>query len=194
LTRAGWPFFEATVGPSLRRGGLSAGPARAAFKNGVLTITGLEGGTIAIPAGLVERIRFGRAIGDPKLPITCVARIWRRGQRTPIVIGTILHGEGSYSATMKPFAAAVAAGGGLSRVYVGRPAYVAFAIAPLCSLVFGYQAVSFGRYAMVSGSGWDWMMAGLLGVCALAGVLAVFNMRSRPVTALDDIDRELSSF
>jgi hypothetical protein len=194
LTRAGRPFFEATVGPSLRREGLNAGRARIAFERGTLTITGLEGGAIAIPAGLVERVRFGRAIGDPKLPETCVARIWRRGQRTPIVVGSVLHGEGSYSATMKPFAAAVAAGGGLKRVYVGRPAYVAFVLAPLGSLVFGYQAVSFGRFAMVTGSAWDWMMAGLLGICALAGLQAVYTLRSRPVTALDDIDRELSPF
>lgn len=184
------PGFEATTPRTLRAAGLVGPRFRATFDQGVLTFEGSEGGRIEIAPGQVERVRFSRSFGDTKVSGFLTARIWRWGA-SPLILAVMRGETVGYADTMKAFASAIAGAGGLNRIEIGRQPFYAYGVAPLGFLVFAYFAVDIGRGAWASGDGWDWMLAGLLGLMAVFTPQAIVNIQPRSVDSLDAIDREL---
>lgn len=187
------PSFAAMNNDALRGLGLAGPHYRATFGRGVLALEGSEGGRIEIAPALVERVRFGSDTTDPKAPATSTLRfvtIWRRGAG-PIRL-VVRHDETpGYYRTMKSFAAAVAAGG-LARVEVGNSRAYALFWVVAGILCVGWLMRTAYPMAMRTGSLWDWMLVGLLGLVLVGGVWGAVNRRPRPVRRLDDIDRELA--
>ncbi|MBO9622593.1 MAG: hypothetical protein J7500_07765 [Sphingomonas sp.] len=130
-----------------------------------LVLSGRDGGTVAIPAHAVERLRhFGTEQVhelEGSIAATLEAKIWWSGSPRPVVLTAIAGQGGDYRATILDFAERVAAAHGPGRLQLG-PGYATaivnlLIVVPPCLLLF---ALLVG--VSILDGGWWWLATAVI--------------------------------
>jgi hypothetical protein len=112
------PGFAVPLRRAMRRAGLRGSTAEVRLQGDELVLTGDAGGMILIPAREVDRIRIASIRLPPprhsvRPPATLYdTKIWRSGERRPLLIGPPLDHPTRYGPVMREFAGWVFAAGG----------------------------------------------------------------------------------
>lgn len=153
---------------------------------GGIAVAGEAGGRLAIAAGEVARLRIGYS-EDRRRHYT--ARIWRQGAAAPLRLAAAEAHPPGYAATIRPFAAAVAAAGGT--VERGTTKAEALMMPVLMGLL---AVVAIGIALMLTEEPW-WgrliVPAAPSALTALTAWLAATRHWPRPVADPAELDRQL---
>ena len=105
------PAFQVPLLEAMRRAGLDGSMAEIRLDGDTLRLVGERSGALAIRAGEVDRIRIAAFRGRRGPPLH-ETKIWRAGERTPLLIVASPHHPGSYGPVIRRFAGWVFAEGG----------------------------------------------------------------------------------
>ena len=105
------PAFEVPLLKAMRRAGLDGAMAEIRLDGDTLRLSGDQGGALAIPAREVARIRIARFAGRRGPPLH-ETKIWRAGEKAPLLLVASPHHPGSYGPVIRQFAGWVFAEGG----------------------------------------------------------------------------------
>ena len=152
------PGFEVVCDRSLRREGLR-GQVRVRSEGATLHIQGSKAGALAIPAGLVDRLRFGQVPTRSAGPASRVL-IWRKGLDKPLFLTTL---DRQYGPIMRGFAGQVASSG-LATIERGQSPLQLYLAYPGILLALAAMTVGGAYEALRSGALWQWAFVAAMAV------------------------------
>jgi hypothetical protein len=174
--------FEVVCDTSLRREGLR-GRAWVHAEGATLHIRGSKAGAIAVPAGLVDRLRFGQVPTRSAGPASR-ALIWRKGLDRPLFLTTL---DREYGPIMRGFAGQVASGG-LGRIERGPSPLQLYLAYPGILLALVGMTVGGVYEALRGGTLWYWAFVAAMAVVVFYAVRMVRAAWPRPVRDLAELD------
>lgn len=163
--------FTGPLTPSLERAGLQGIGAKVTLGGEALKIAGSGSGELVVAAADVERIRVAAFRGGRFGP-SFETTIWLERGGEPILVMPQRRAEG-YALVIRRFAGAVAAAGGLERVWRGpglRTAVINMIL--VMGSLGGLLAVLI--YAAIDSGNWPWMLA-----AALFGIVYLLLLRNQ---------------
>jgi hypothetical protein len=143
---------------------------------GVLHLNGTAAGSLALTPDAVRRLRFFRHPPRLRHPGYDEVELWRQGNHSPILIGTLGSDRAALRKVVAAFARAVAAARGPSALEVGATGFTAVQQwAQLLIRAIVWLAVFGGAM---------WALTGLARVVGLAGLLAIAWRGGRRLQAM----------
>jgi hypothetical protein len=179
--------FYAAPHASLAAHGIGEQPALYCT-GGTLQVRDAAGGAFDIAPERVERLRLGAT--RTKLDIYHQARLFLAGEAEPLLIRPRATRDPHYAATMRRFAHAVAAAGGIERIergLTGRLALVGvLAVIPVAAGASLMALLVWSKeYGMAGAVAFTALMAGMV---ALLAWHALARERPRPVASLEELE------
>ncbi|HWA42003.1 MAG TPA: hypothetical protein VHA10_02260 [Hypericibacter adhaerens] len=184
------PAFHAAMTRALKREGFAGGHVWVGCREGRLDLIGESGGQIRIAPKEVARLRIGYE--ETKYRKLHQMLIWRQGVAQPLNLAPLGEHGAHYAATVRAFAADLAAEGKLAAIERGTSRFSAV-LGPVLMAIPAFGALAISIFVLEEEPWWGRMIvpAVPLAIFALLLWLCFARHMPRPIQSLMELDKQL---